>query len=132
MEKIQFKNRQFNNKLFSLSHTFSSNQLIILSSPSLAEETFLLLKEELSPHKLYLFPHTETLPYDFFSPSTSIKNQRLTTLSKIISKKQLKQIFFRKKHQCVDTMPITSDGFRVATSLQTRRLVGPWGMRAGG
>ena len=35
--------------------------------------------------EVVLLPHTETLPYDFFSPSKNIRNHRMQTLSKLLS-----------------------------------------------
>ncbi len=59
-------------------------RLIITSTPSLAEIASIELKK--TEKKIILFPHTETLPYDFFSPSKYIKSSRSIALTKLISR----------------------------------------------
>ena len=59
------------------------NRLVILSSPFLAEQIFENAKKEIGQRSVYFLPHSETLPYDFFSSSNEIKNERIRTLSKI-------------------------------------------------
>ena len=63
------------------------NKLIITSNSSLAESTYRKLEKKMD--KVVLLPHTETLPYDFFSPSKNIRNHRMQTLSKILSHEKL-------------------------------------------
>ena len=72
-------------QLFSGGLTKNSRALIVLSNTSLAELVFELLREERKITPVYLLPHTETLPYDFFSPSSVIKNKRMQTLSRLLS-----------------------------------------------
>ena len=72
-------------QLFSGGLTKNSRALIVLSNTSLAELVFELLREERKINPVYLLPHTETLPYDFFSPSSVIKNKRMQTLSRLLS-----------------------------------------------
>ena len=60
-------------------------KVIITSNPLLAESTYQEL-EKRHP-KVSLFPHTETLPYDFFSPSKHIKNLRMQALSGLLADK---------------------------------------------
>ena len=59
------------------------NKLIITSNSSLAESTYRKLEKKMD--EVVLLPHTETLPYDFFSPSKNIRNHRMQTLSKLLS-----------------------------------------------
>ena len=63
------------------------NKLIITSNSSLAESTYLKLEKKMD--EVVLLPHTETLPYDFFSPSKNIRNHRMQTLSKLLSYEKL-------------------------------------------
>ena len=58
-------------------------KIIITSSPLTAESTHQELKQK--HNKTSLFPHTETLPYDFFSPSKDIRNLRMQTLSRLLA-----------------------------------------------
>jgi transcription-repair coupling factor (superfamily II helicase) len=78
--------RPTSNKFESELSTWSlkkGNKLIITSNSSLAESTYRDLKEQMD--EVVLLPHTETLPYDFFSPSKNIRNHRMQTLSKLLS-----------------------------------------------
>ncbi len=59
------------------------NKLIITSNSALAESTYRNLEKKMD--EVVLLPHTETLPYDFFSPSKNVRNQRMQTLSKLLS-----------------------------------------------
>ena len=59
------------------------NKLIITSNSSLAESAYRKLEKQMD--EVVLLPHTETLPYDFFSPSKNVRNQRMQTLSKLLS-----------------------------------------------
>ncbi len=63
------------------------NKLIITSNSSLAESTYSKLEKKMD--EVVLLPHTETLPYDFFSPSKNIRNHRMQTLSKLLSHEKL-------------------------------------------
>ena len=63
------------------------NKLIITSNSSLAESTYRKLEKKMN--EVVLLPHTETLPYDFFSPSKNIRNHRMQTLSKLLSHEKL-------------------------------------------
>jgi len=63
------------------------NKLIITSNSSLAEATYRKLEKKMN--EVVLLPHTETLPYDFFSPSKNIRNHRMQTLSKLLSHEKL-------------------------------------------
>ena len=63
------------------------NKLIIASNSSLAESTYRKLEKKMN--EVVLLPHTETLPYDFFSPSKNIRNHRMQTLSKLLSHEKL-------------------------------------------
>ena len=63
------------------------NKLIITSNSSLAESTYRKLEKKMD--EVVLLPHTETLPYDFFSPSKNIRNHRMQTLSKLLSHEKL-------------------------------------------
>ena len=48
------------------------NQIMIFSKPYLAEIIYDSLKKEgVKEGRLFLLPHSETLPYDFFSSSTN-------------------------------------------------------------
>ena len=68
------RNINFQKKLFSWTNG-KGQKVVITSNPLLAESIYQeLIKKH---HKVSLFPHTETLPYDFFSPSRDIKNLRL-------------------------------------------------------
>ena len=75
------RNFNFQKQLFSWVKG-KSQKVIITSNPLLAESTYQELKKKY--HKVYLIPHTETLPYDFFSPSKEIKNLRMQALSKLL------------------------------------------------
>ena len=63
------------------------NKIIITSNSSLAESTYSKLEKKMD--EVVLLPHTETLPYDFFSPSKNIRNHRMQTLSKLLSHEKL-------------------------------------------
>jgi len=76
------RNNNFQKKLISWSNQ-EGQKIIITSNPLLAESTHQVLEKR--NYKVSLFPHTETLPYDFFSPSKDIKNLRMQTLSKLLS-----------------------------------------------
>ena len=75
------RNFNFQKQLFSWVKG-KSQKVIITSNPLLAESTYQELKNKY--HKVCLIPHTETLPYDFFSPSKEIKNLRMQALSKLL------------------------------------------------
>ena len=71
-------NRNFNfQKQFFTWVKGKGQKVIVTSNPLLAESTYQELKKKY--HKVCLIPHTETLPYDFFSPSKEIKNLRMQT-----------------------------------------------------
>ena len=83
MSKIN-RNNRFQEQLFSWANQ-KGQKVIITSNPLLAESTYQEL-EKTHP-KVSLFPHTETLPYDFFSPSKHIKNLRMQALSGLLADK---------------------------------------------
>ena len=83
MSKIN-RNNSFQEQLFSWANQ-KDQKVIITSNPLLAESTYQEL-EKRHP-KVSLFPHTETLPYDFFSPSKHIKNLRMQALSGLLADK---------------------------------------------
>ena len=83
MSKIN-RNNNFQEQLFSWANQ-KDQKVIITSNPLLAESTYQEL-EKRHP-KVSLFPHTETLPYDFFSPSKHIKNLRMQALSGLLADK---------------------------------------------
>ena len=83
MSKIN-RNNSFQEQLFSWANQ-KDQKVIITSNPLLAESTYQEL-EKRHP-KVILFPHTETLPYDFFSPSKHIKNLRMQALSGLLADK---------------------------------------------
>ena len=83
MSKIN-RNNSFQEQLFSWANQ-KVQKVIITSNPLLAESTYQEL-EKTHP-KVSLFPHTETLPYDFFSPSKHIKNLRMQALSGLLADK---------------------------------------------
>ena len=62
-------NNNFQEQLFSWANQ-KDQKVIITSNSLLAESTYQELKKR--HHKVCLFPHTETIPYDFFSPSKDI------------------------------------------------------------
>ena len=76
------RNNNFQEQLFSLANP-KSQKVIITSNPLLAELTYQELEGR--DQKVSLFPHTETLPYDFFSPSKHIKNLRMQALSRLLA-----------------------------------------------
>ena len=78
------RNNSFQEKLFSWANQ-KGQKVIITSNPLLAESTYQELEKR--HHKVSLFPHTETLPYDFFSPSKHIKNLRMQALSGLLADK---------------------------------------------
>ena len=80
MSKIN-RNNRFQEQLFSWTNQ-KGQKVIITSNPLLAELTFQELEKR--DQKVSLFPHTETLPYDFFSPSKHIKNLRMQALSGLL------------------------------------------------
>lgn len=92
MEKTLNLKLTLGNQLLSKDFLLNDNQLIVLSSPSLAEQTFNQLKKEINSDNIHLLPHTETLPYDFFSPSANLKNERMKTLSKLVDDKKIKLV----------------------------------------
>ena len=53
-------------ELEKLGLTYRKNELLIFSSPFLAEQAFLFLYSKSKSNNLLLFPYNETLPYDFF------------------------------------------------------------------
>ena len=65
MSKIN-RNNSFQEQLFSWANQ-KGQKVIITSNSLLAELTYQELGK--THPKVSLFPHTETLPYDFFSPS---------------------------------------------------------------
>jgi len=76
------RNINFQKQLFSWANG-KGQKVVITSNPLLAESIY---QELIKKHrKVSLFPHTETLPYDFFSPSKDIKNLRLQALSRLIA-----------------------------------------------
>ena len=75
-------NNNFQEHLFSWANQ-KDQKVIITSNSLLAESTYQELKKRY--HKVSLLPHTETLPYDFFSPSKDIKNLRMQTLSGLLA-----------------------------------------------
>ena len=83
MSKININNR-FQEQLFSWANQ-KGQKVIITSKPLLAESTYQELEKRYP--KVILFPHTETLPYDFFSPSKHIKNLRMQALSGLLADK---------------------------------------------
>ena len=83
MSKIN-RNNSFQEQLLSWANQ-KGQKVIITSNPLLAESTYQEL-EKTHP-KVSLFPHTETLPYDFFSPSKHIKNLRMQALSGLLADK---------------------------------------------
>ena len=83
MSKIN-RNNSFQEQLFSWANQ-KDQKVIITSNPLLAESTYQELGK--THPKVSLFPHTETLPYDFFSPSKHIKNLRMQALSGLLADK---------------------------------------------
>ena len=78
------------NLLKSLNTKFSNNdtnQLLILSNPLLAEEIFTEVHKADLLRPALLLPHPETLPYDFFSPPSKVRSQRIETLAKLLTAK---------------------------------------------
>ena len=78
------------NLLKSLNTKFSNNdtnQLLILSNPLLAEEIFTEIHKADLLRPALLLPHPETLPYDFFSPPSKVRSQRIETLAKLLTAK---------------------------------------------
>ena len=61
MEKTLNLKLTLGNQLLSKDFLLNDNQLIVLSSPLLAEQTFNQLKKEINSDNLHLLPHTETL-----------------------------------------------------------------------
>ena len=81
---VKKNNRNNNSQKNLLSWARGKNQkVVIASTPLLAEAVYQKLEKRFS--KVSLFPHTETLPYDFFSPSKDIKNLRMRTLSELLA-----------------------------------------------
>jgi len=76
------RNNSFQEQLFSWANQ-KGQKVIITSNPLLAESTYQELEKK--HPKVSLFPHTETLPYDFFSPSKHIKNLRMQALSGLLA-----------------------------------------------
>ena len=83
MSKIN-RNNSFQEQLFSWANQ-KGQKVIITSNPLLAESAYQELEKK--HPKVSLFPHTETLPYDFFSPSKHIKNLRMQALSGLLADK---------------------------------------------
>ena len=77
------------------------NRLVILSSPFLAEQIFENAKKEIGQRSVYFLPHSETLPYDFFSSSNEIKNERIRTLSKINYQMKQDMPIYSKKQKLI-------------------------------
>ena len=69
MKQTISKNNNLVNQLTSKKNFRKKNKLIILSTPSLAEKTHYNLKKSFDEGRFFLLPHSETLPYDFFSSS---------------------------------------------------------------
>ena len=64
-------------ELKKLDLTYKKNELLIFSSPYLAEQAFNFLYSKYKPKNLLLFPYNETLPYDFFSPTPEVRSKRI-------------------------------------------------------
>jgi len=75
-------------ELEKLGLTYRKNELLIFSSPFLAEQAFLFLYSKSKSNNLLLFPYNETLPYDFFSPTAEIRSKRIKALSDLNSHKK--------------------------------------------
>lgn len=85
----KFRKKQFSSieKLISLVTKDKSKQkIIVLSSPDKADKLFEEIKGTINCLHI---PHFETLPYDFFSPSKRIINQRLTAFAQLKNKSSL-------------------------------------------
>ena len=89
MEKKGNKENHLINFLVTELLPSKNNELLIFSSPALAENVYKELKKFLDREKIYLLPHSETLPYDFFSSSASVTNERMRTLSRMLSSQKL-------------------------------------------
>ena len=77
MEKKGNKENNLINYLVTELLPSKNNQLLIFSSPPLAENAYNELKKSFGKEKIYLLPHSETLPYDFFSSSANVRNERM-------------------------------------------------------
>ena len=66
--KVKTKNKS-GNRDFSIFMNARGRNVALTSKVSDAENLFLKLKEKKITNYLVFMPHTETLPYDFFSPS---------------------------------------------------------------
>ena len=75
-------------ELKKLDLTYKKNELLIFSSPYLAEQAFNFLRSKYKSKNLFLFPYNETLPYDFFSPTPEVRSKRIKTLSELSSQKK--------------------------------------------
>tara|TARA_B100000029_G_C17593388_1_gene963261 strand:- start:209 stop:3163 length:2955 start_codon:yes stop_codon:yes gene_type:complete len=76
------------NKDFSIFMGTKGRNIVLTSKVSDSENLFLELREQnLDTHLVYM-PHTETLPYDFFSPSKDTKNKRIHAISEIQSRRE--------------------------------------------
>ena len=71
------------NEIKSLGLTNSNNQIFVFSNPALAEQIYLSLELLDKCKSLVHFPHSETLPYDFFSPPAMIRARRIRSLAKL-------------------------------------------------
>ena len=89
MEKKGNKENNLTNYLVTELLPSKNNQLLIFSSPALAENAYNELKKFFEKRKIYLLPHSETLPYDFFSSSANVRNERMRTLSRLLSSQKL-------------------------------------------
>ena len=87
--KIINKENNLTNYLVTELLPSKNNQLLIFSSPALAENAYNELKKFFEKRKIYLLPHSETLPYDFFSSSANVRNERMRTLSRLLSSQKL-------------------------------------------
>ena len=75
-------------ELKKLDLTYKKNELLIFSSPYLAEQAFNFLHSKYKSKNLFLFPYNETLPYDFFSPTPEVRSKRIKTISELSSQKK--------------------------------------------
>tara|TARA_B100000686_G_scaffold38623_1_gene40019 strand:- start:6643 stop:9597 length:2955 start_codon:yes stop_codon:yes gene_type:complete len=85
--KVKTSNKS-GNKNFSIFMNTKGKNVVLTSKVSDAENLFLELKEKKLDTYLVFMPHTETLPYDFFSPSKETKNKRIQAISDIQSKRK--------------------------------------------
>ena len=85
--KVKTSNKS-GNKNFSIFMNTKGKNVVLTSKVSDAENLFLELKEKKLDTYLVFMPHTETLPYDFFSASKETKNKRIQAISDIQSKRK--------------------------------------------